>query len=163
MLLRFDPFQEFDRVGAQLRRNAPSMLAFDATRTDERITVVFDAPGVTADDLDVQVENNELTVTATRRSKSNHGDGEVVVTERPHGTFTRQLMLSDALDPDGLEAQLEDGQLIVTIPVSERSRQRKIEVSGSKNRSEAIETSSADAGSMDDEESASSTDTDDQQ
>jgi HSP20 family protein len=142
MLLRFDPLADFDRITDQLRRATP-ILSFDATRDDDRVIIYFDVPGVASDDIDLTVEKNELTVTVERRW--NDEDKTVITSERPQGTFTRQLMLGDTLDLDGLTADLDQGVLTVTIPVSERSKQRKISVGGGSRGSEAIDTSSTDA------------------
>lgn len=138
-MLRFDPFRELDRPAPQMGRPR-SIMAFDAIRDDDKVVVYFDVPGVSADDLDVKVEKNELTVTAERRW--NDDDQRVIASERPQGSFTRQLMLSDALDMDKLEADLADGVLTVTIPVAESSKERRIKVrSGGEGQHSAIETS----------------------
>ena len=154
MLLRFDPLADFDRITEQLRRATP-MLSFDATRDDEQVVIYFDVPGVSSDDIDLTVEQNELTVSVERRW--NDDDADVITSERPQGTFTRQLMLGDTLDLDGLNADLEHGVLTVTIPVSEKSRQRKITVGDGSGSAEAIEASSKKSGS-DEKGKASTTD-----
>jgi HSP20 family protein len=115
-------------------------MSMDAVRDDQHLTVYIDMPGVAADDLDVSVEQNELTVSAERRWRDD--DKQVVASERPQGTFTRRLQLSDAFDMDGLEANLSEGVLEITVPISERSKQRKVEIGGGRH-SEAIETSSS--------------------
>lgn len=144
MLLRFDPLADFDRITEQLRRATP-MLSFDATRDDEQVVIYFDVPGVDSEDIDLTVEQNELTVSVERRWSDD--DANVIASERPQGTFTRQLMLGDSLDLDGLNADLEHGVLTVTIPVSEKSRQRKITVGKGSDSAEAIEASSKESSS----------------
>lgn len=129
-MLRFDPFREFDRLGHETRRRpAPSVLAFDAVRDEGTVTIYFDVPGIGADDIEVNVERNELTVTVERRWDEE--DKEVLAAERPQGTFTRRLMLSDGLDTDRMEADLDSGVLKVSVPMSERSKARKIDVQSS--------------------------------
>lgn len=142
MLLRFDPFQELDRMTEQMRRTSQAMLSFDAVRDDHEVVIEFDVPGVDGDDIDVTVENNELTITAERPWRDD--DHTVVAAERPHGTFRRQLMLGDTLDVEELKADLDRGVLTVRIPVSEKSRQRKISVGAGSSSSEAIDASSSD-------------------
>ena len=141
MLLRFDPFQELDRMTEQVRRTSQAMLSFDAVRSDQEVVIEFDVPGVDREDIDVTVENDELTITAERPWRDD--DHTVVAAERPHGTFRRQLMLGDTLDIEELKADLDRGVLTVTIPVSEKSRQRKISVGGGSSSAEAIEASSS--------------------
>ncbi|HEX6220054.1 MAG TPA: Hsp20 family protein [Acidimicrobiia bacterium] len=129
-MLRFDPFRELDRLSRETRgRPTPSVLAFDAVRDEGMVTIYFDVPGIEAGDIDVNVERNELTVTVERRWDEE--DKEILAAERPQGTFTRRLMLSDGLDTDQMEADLDNGVLKVSVPMSERSKARRIDVQSS--------------------------------
>jgi HSP20 family protein len=142
MLMRFDPFREFDRVLEQTW--APTRQAgmpMDAFRHGDSFVVHFDLPGVDPSSIDLSVEQNVLTVTAERHWQPVEGD-EVVANERRHGSFTRQLFLGNSLDSDRIHASYENGVLTVTIPVSERARPRKIEVAGERRR-DAIEATSS--------------------
>lgn len=142
-MLRFDPLREFDRLTRETReRTTPAVMAFDAVRDDDAVTLYFDVPGISADDLEVSVERNELTISATRVWKDD--SKETLVTERPQGSFTRRVMLSDALDTDRLEANLAEGVLELTIPVSQKSKPRKIDVTTG-SQEETIEVSGSDA------------------
>jgi len=141
-MLRFDPLREFDRLTRETRDRPPSVMAFDAIREEESVTLYFDVPGVSADDIDVHVERNELTITATRVWDGD--DKETLVSERPQGSFTRRVMLSDVLDSERLEATLSDGVLIVTIPVAEKSKPRKIDVTTHSKGGDDIEVSGND-------------------
>lgn len=141
-MLRFDPLREFDRLTREAReRTTPAVMAFDAVRDEDSVTLYFDVPGVTADDLEVSVERNELTISARRVWKDD--SKETIVAERPQGSFTRRVMLSDALDTDRLEANLAEGVLELTIPVSQQSKPRKIDVATG-SQEEAIEVSGSD-------------------
>lgn len=141
-MLRFDPLREFDRLTRETReRTTPAVMAFDAVRDEDSVTLYFDVPGVTADNLEVSVERNELTISATRVWKDD--SKETIVTERLQGSFTRRVMLSDALDTDRLEANLAEGVLELTIPVSQKSKPRKIDVATG-SQQEAIEVSGSD-------------------
>jgi HSP20 family protein len=86
-------------------------------------------PGVARDAIDMTVEKNVLTVTAERTWARDEND-EVVVAERPHGRFTRQLFLGESLDSARIEAAFADGVLTVTVPVAEQAKPRKVELSG---------------------------------
>jgi len=142
-MLRFDPLREFDRLTRETReRTTPAVMAFDAVRDDDAVTLYFDVPGISADDLEVSVERNELSISATRVWRDD--SKETLVTERPQGSFTRRVMLSDALDTDRMEANLADGVLELTIPVSQKSKPRKIDVTTG-SQEEAIEVSGSDA------------------
>lgn len=141
-MLRFDPLREFDRLTREARDRPPAVLAFDAIREDESVTLYFDVPGISADDIDVNVERNELTITANRVWEDQ--DKETLVNERPQGSFTRRVMLSDILDADRLEASLSDGVLTVTVPVADKSKPRKIDVSTGSPQGDDIEVSGGD-------------------
>lgn len=143
-MLRFDPLRELDRFARETRDRTPSVMAFDAVRNEDAVTLYFDVPGVSAEDLEVNVDRNQLTITAERVWQS--GDDEILVSERPQGTFTRRVMLSDSLDTDKLEANLDEGVLTVTIPVAEQSKPRKIDVSTGSQESDSIDVSSSDEG-----------------
>lgn len=138
-MMRFDPFRDLDRLTEQVSRQTRSLLAMDAIRNDQQVNIYIDVPGVASDDIEVSVEQNELTVNVERRW--NDSDWQVITSERPQGTFTRRLVLGDALDLDRLQAHMSDGVLEITIPVSERSRQRRIDVGSGGRSREAIETS----------------------
>jgi HSP20 family protein len=66
----------------------------------------------------------------------------VVITERPQGTFSRQLMVGDSLDTERITARYDQGVLTITIPVAEQSKARKVEVTHG-GESEVIEASSS--------------------
>src|SRR5207253_1181705 len=100
MLMRSDPFGELDRLSAQLFKGArTTAMPLDAYRQDDNFVIHFDLPGVEPDSIDLTVEKNVLTVTATR-SWGREENIQVVASERPQGTFTRQLFLGDSLDAE---------------------------------------------------------------
>jgi HSP20 family protein len=131
MLMRFDPFREIDRVTQMLSQPGgaarPMTLPMDAYRDDDVFVVHLDVPGVDPSSIDLTVERNVLTVRAERTWEPQDGR-EVVVQERPQGTFTRQLFLGESLDPDRVEATYDRGVLTLTIPVAAQARPRKVEV-----------------------------------
>lgn len=131
MLMRTDPFREFDRMTQQLlggTRARPAMMPMDAYRDNYTFVVHLDLPGVDADSIDLQVERNTLTVHAERPAPGGDQDRELVVAERPTGTFTRQMFLGDTLDTDKIEATYDAGVLTLRIPVAEQAKPRKVAV-----------------------------------
>ena len=70
-----------------------------------------------------------LTVHSERR-RSDNDETELLIGERPHGTFSRQLFLSDTLDTERLEAQYTDGVLMVRIPIKEQAKPRRVNAAG---------------------------------
>ncbi|HZP27432.1 MAG TPA: Hsp20/alpha crystallin family protein [Acidimicrobiia bacterium] len=129
MLLRYDPFRDFDRFTESVFSgpNRRTWMPMDAYRHGDRVELLFDLPGVAADAVEVGVERNVLTIKAGRSWLPAEGD-EVLARERTHGSWTRQIMLGDGLDTDRLEAHYEDGVLHVTIPVAEQAKPRKVEI-----------------------------------
>ena len=130
MLMRFDPFRELDRFAQQALRTAgqPGFMALDAYRHDNQFVVTFDLPGVDPSTIDLTVEKNVLQISAERQWQPSEGQ-EVVASERPQGSFSRQLFLGEGLDAEGIQASYENGVLTVTVPVAEQAKPRKVEIS----------------------------------
>jgi HSP20 family protein len=130
MLMRTDPFRDLDRFTQQVLGTAsrPSAMPMDAYRRGHEFYVHFDLPGINPESIDLTVEQNVLTVRAERSFDVEDGS-DVIVNERPTGTFSRQLFLGETLDPEGVEASYESGVLTLRIPVHEAAKPRKVEIS----------------------------------
>jgi HSP20 family protein len=134
MLMRTDPFRELDRFTQQLfgqtgTWSRPAVMPMDAYRDGEQFVVHFDLPGVDPSSVDLNVERNVLTVKAER--VPSYGEQvELQVAERPRGVFSRQLFLGDTLDADRVEATYDAGVLTLRIPIAEKAKPRKIEITG---------------------------------
>jgi HSP20 family protein len=140
MLLRTtDPFRDLDRLASQVlgTTNRPAVMSMDAWRQGDVFQIEFDLPGVSPESIDLDVERNVLTVRAERVGRN--GDWEMLASERPRGVFSRQLVLGDNLDLDQIEAHYDAGVLRLSIPVAERAKPRKIEVSSGSTERTAIE------------------------
>ena len=134
MLMRTDPFRELDRMAQQLFGSngtsaRPGVMPMDAYRQGEQFVVHFDLPGVDPALIDLDVERNVLTVKA-ERTPTYGEDVELQVAERPRGVFSRQLFLGDTLDADRIEASYDAGVLTLRIPIAEKAKPRKIEITG---------------------------------
>jgi HSP20 family protein len=116
--------------------NRPAVMPMDAWREGDVFHLEFDLPGVAKDAIDLDVERNVLTVRAERVPRN--GDWEMLASERPRGVFSRQLVLGDNLDLAKIEARYDGGVLFLTIPVAERAKPRRIEISAGEERA-AIE------------------------
>lgn len=130
MIMRTDPFTELDRWAQQVLGSGarPASVPMDAWRHGDELHVELDLPGIDPDSLDLDVERSVLTVTAQRPLRASDA-ADVLVSERPRGTFRRQVVLGEALDADRATADYRNGVLHLTVPVSERARPRKIQVS----------------------------------
>jgi HSP20 family protein len=143
MLMRTDPFRELDRLTQQVFGTAtrPAAMPIDAYRRGEEFVVELDLPGVQPDSIDLTVEKNVLTVHAERRREETEGV-ELLVGERPHGTFSRQLFLGDTLDTDAIQADYVDGVLTLRLPVAERAKPRRVEINTGQSEPKAIDARS---------------------
>ena len=130
MLMRTDPFRELDRLTQQVLGTAarPAAMPMDAYRQGDSFYIELDLPGVKADSIDLTVEQNVLTVRAERAPLAADGR-ELIVQERPAGTFTRQVFLGETLDADNMGADYTAGVLTLTIPVREAAKPRKVSIS----------------------------------
>jgi len=137
MLMRTDPFRDFDRLTEAMlgSRARPAVMPMDAYRENGTFVVHLDLPGVSAESIDLTVEQNVLTIHAERKPPV--GDGaERVIDERTYGVFSRQLFLGDTLDTDQLTADYSSGVLTLRIPIAEKAKPRKVEIGGGDDRKE---------------------------
>jgi HSP20 family protein len=130
MVMRFDRFREIEGLMEEMQagRRAPRLL-MDAYRRGDDFIVHFDLPGIDADSIDLTTEENVLTVSAQRTYEPEEGD-EILVSERPQGKFSRQLFLGEGLDREAITASYDQGVLTVKVPMAERAKPRRIEISG---------------------------------
>jgi len=130
-VFRFEPFGDpVDRLlsMAATGTRTPHGMPMDIYRTkDGNYHVEADLPGVAPDTVEVIVEHGTLTIKADRAPR--YGDSEqVIVAERPQGSFTRRLSLGEGVDSDHLTADYVNGVLHVTIPAAPKAKARRIEV-----------------------------------
>jgi HSP20 family protein len=149
MLMQTDPFRDLDTLFSRFAGRQSSgggVAPMDAFRRGSDVWVHIDLPGVKAENLEITVERNVLTIAAERNWQRQEGD-QPYFGERYRGNFRRQIQLGDGLDLENLEADLHDGVLTVRIPVAEQAKPRKVQVSQSKanNSPEAIEATTSHA------------------
>jgi HSP20 family protein len=144
-VLRFDPFRDLDRMTEQLlgasggATRVPRFMPMDLYRSGDHYVLHADLPGIDPGSVDVHVDNGTLTIRAERSGRTEQ-DVQWLSNERFVGTFQRQLSLGEGIDTEAISATYDNGVLSVTIPVAERAKPRRIEVSGHSNR-EVIEAS----------------------
>ena len=130
-VLRFEPFRDpFDRLMslAATGTRTPLGMPIDIYRSDDgAYHVETDLPGVDPASIEVTVEHSTLTIKAERAA--HYGDSDqVIVAERPQGTFTRQFALGEGVDSEHLTAGYSEGVLQVTIPAAQKAQARRIDV-----------------------------------
>src|SRR3954466_15109819 len=136
MLTAYDPFsatsaafRALDQLAGRSTMTARPLsgMPMDAYRVGDHFVAHFDLPGVDPGSIDLSVEGNTLTVSA-ERSVPQLENAEWTIAERPYGSYTRQLVLGRSLETHRLEASYHDGVLTLSIPVAEKARARKIQV-----------------------------------
>ncbi|MGD2102092.1 MAG: Hsp20/alpha crystallin family protein [Acidimicrobiia bacterium] len=129
MLMRFDPFADFDRLSRQVwGSQRTNYMPADAYRKGDRFYLHVDLPGVDPESIDVTVEKSTLTISAERKWHIDEEE-QILVNERPTGSFARQFYLGESLDTDSIEAGYDHGVLTVTIPIAETAKPRKVAIS----------------------------------
>ena len=130
-VIRYEPFRDpFERLisMAATGTRAPLGMPMDVYRAEDgSYHIEADLPGVDPDSVEVTVEHGTLTIRAERTP--HYGESEqVIVAERPQGSFTRQLTLGEGVDSENLTAGYADGVLHVTIPASPKAQARRVEI-----------------------------------
>lgn len=100
----------------------------DLSETDDAFRIRLDVPGMTKDDIAINLQNNTLTVSGERSSERQEDGEEYVRVERAFGNFHRTFTLPDAVDPDRVEATYDEGVLAINVPKTETSTRRQIEI-----------------------------------
>ncbi|MCR2764502.1 Hsp20/alpha crystallin family protein [Microbacterium sp. zg.B48] len=126
----YDPFRELDRFASTLfdARRGPRRMPMDLYRDGDHYVLTADLPGIDPGSVDIDVDGQLLTIRAERTLSA--GEGVKWITrERDGASFVRQLNLGQGVDTEHISATYNNGVLTVTIPVSEKAKPRKIEVS----------------------------------
>jgi HSP20 family protein len=161
-LVRWEPVRELTSIQNEMNRlfntffDAPSgggnggstplrrwIPAMDLVETDEHFVLKADLPGLTEADVNVEVEDNVLTVSGERNAEHEDKREGYVRVERAFGSFRRSLTLPEGIDPDGVQANFDKGVLEVRIPKPEERKPRKVAIQVG-DRPAAIEGSEAD-------------------
>lgn len=135
-----DIFDDFYRpFGSRFSQGFPTRLlsdneswlpATDVREEDNGYVIEMEVPGFTAENIEVEADDNVLTITGTRESESEEKkeDNGYIRRERRYGRFTRRFTLPAATNEEEVAAQVKDGVLTVKIPGAEISSPKKIAV-----------------------------------
>jgi HSP20 family protein len=99
----------------------------DVHETEDEYLVKVDLPGVKADDVNVEVNENVLSISGSRVADET---GQTQLVERPYGSFVRTLTLPRGVDSDSIEAGYQDGVLELRIPKPAERKPKRITISG---------------------------------
>ncbi len=144
LMERFAPLFELQRD--YNRFLAPGGAAFvpaaDVLAGEEDVVAHMDVPGLSEENVEIELEDNVLTVRGERvYPYATEGDGGYSwqLVERGYGKFERVLRVPAGLDADAIEASLADGVLTLRIPKPERMKPRRIEIASAANGQEQLE------------------------
>ena len=109
-----------------LRRWIPAM---DLVETDEQFVLRADLPGLSEGDVNIELEDNVLTISGERKSEREERKEGYYRVERASGAFTRSLTLPEGVDADAVKASFDRGVLEVRIPKPEARQPRTVAIS----------------------------------
>jgi HSP20 family protein len=118
---------------------APRFMPMDLYKVDDHYVLSADLPGIDPGSIDVDVDRGTLTLTAHRSAPESTGV-QWITSERFAGTFRRQVSLGDGVDTERISAAYDNGVLSITIPLAERAKPRKIDITHAEQKSIEHET-----------------------
>jgi HSP20 family protein len=128
-VLAFD--RDFDRMVTGLSSKRFFVPALDVVERADAYLVSAELPGVDPKSVEIQFENNTLTLRGTKQPWLQRQENEelrVYTAERVNGEFERAVRLPEYVEGDKIEASYEHGVLTITVPKAEAARARKIEI-----------------------------------
>ena len=140
------PWQELDTLTSRLSQvfgsemptpaNGGSWLpAVNVEETRDALLLTAEVPGMTSDDIEIELENNILTIRGEKTFERTEGedDKRFHVWERRHGSFQRSFTLPRTVRGDDIKAEYKDGILTIRMPKSPEAKSRKIQIGGDGN------------------------------
>jgi len=117
----------FEDRSAPPQRWVPAM---DLVEADDHFVLKADLPGLSEEDVSLEVRDNALTISGERKAEHESRERGWYRVERSFGRFSRSLSLPDGIDPDAIAASFDRGVLSVTIPKPEQRKPRRIQIGG---------------------------------
>ncbi len=139
-LVRWEPFREVATLHNELSQYMNNLLegdgpstqswvpTLDVWETDDEIVYAFDLPGISQDDVTVEIQNDTLTVTAERSREKEVERDKFYRYERRFGTFSRAVGLPQGVSEEDINASFTDGVLEVRVPKPSQSKPRRVPV-----------------------------------
>jgi HSP20 family protein len=157
-IVRWEPLRELSSLQTEMNRlfntafDAPGggnggarrwTPAMDLVETDEHFVLRADLPGMTQDDVSIELEDNVLTVSGERKAEHEEKREGFYRVERAFGTFSRALTLPQGIDPEAVNASFANGVLEVRVPKPEQRKPRKITIGSVGEEPKTIEGATA--------------------
>ena len=140
-IIRWDPFREMTQVQNQLNRLVDQVWggrqeswlpAVDVFDTKDAVVLKAELAGMDPDDIQIEVEDNVLTIKGERRFEEKVDEERYYRVERRFGSFQRSLALPQGVRTDEIGASYDDGILTVSVPKTEEEKPKRIEVKAKK-------------------------------
>jgi len=104
--------------------------AVDVSENQDSFVVHAELPGIKQEDIDIELENNVLTLKGQRNFERKDEKENYHFVERSYGSFFRSFTLPRNVDPNGIQASFADGVLSISIPKAEEAKPRKVQIAG---------------------------------
>ena len=130
-LVQFDPFsllRDFDRHFAGGRRPSAWLPRVDVFERGNDLVIQAEMPGVSADEIDLTIEDRTLTISGTRTFERDPEEGVTHRREIQAGAFERTLVLPEGIESGEITAEVDNGILEVTVPRRPEVLPRKVKV-----------------------------------
>lgn len=132
-------WQEMDQLQREMNRlfdapssgrllSPPSYPAINVWINDNGQIISAEMPGVSADDINIDVTGDALSISGVRKSEARPDDAVYHRRERSFGSFSRTVQLPFMVDTNKVEAQFKDGVLLVTLPRAEADKPKKVAI-----------------------------------
>lgn len=139
VMQRWDPFRDLRQMEDTMNRlwrgfgGTPAgvedwNIALDVVQRPDEIVVNASIPGVKADDIDLSIEDNILTLRAERKTDYEEEGSVYLVRERQFGSFYRALRLPDTVDASKVRSTYENGVLSIVLPKAEEKKKKQIKI-----------------------------------
>lgn len=142
-LVRWEPFRELSTLHSEMSRLMNGLVegngrssqswipSLDVWETDAELVYAFDLPGVREEDIELELNNDTLTVSAQREQRAEVSGDRFYRFERRFGTFSRAVGLPQGTDESKVTAEYKDGVLEVHVGKPDEQKPRKIRIGGS--------------------------------
>lgn len=132
---RVDPeslVNEFERVfsrpGARWNNNNEWSIALDVAENEDSYVVEASLPGLSADDVELTIEDNVLSIKAETEANESVDEGQYHVRERRYGSFSRSIRFPVLVNGDAVSASFENGVLTLDVSKAEEAKPKRIEI-----------------------------------
>jgi HSP20 family protein len=158
-IVRWEPFRELSSLQTEMNRlfnaafgDMPNsgtggsrrwIPAMDLLETDDDFVLRADLPGMTESDVNIELEDNVLTVSGERKTEHEDRREGFHRLERAFGSFSRSLTLPKGIDPEAVNASFNQGVLEVRVPKPEQRKPRRISIGSDSEEPRTLEGTAA--------------------